>query len=282
MNKIPVYYHIPKCGGTYILYLYKHLNIQNEKKYRESLGTWTTAEICRKAEVYLNETRYIEITGIIEIQDLLELNCELESYSNIFSIKKLYKLVDENKIKITSIFIQPTGDGNMMDSRNEVDKLISRINKQPVYFTTIRDVFDRLYSEYSYLNNQISSHEPFRENLQNYKNFEDFLIRSNDYDNIITRQIAYNLPLDDDSFKIVKDFFKNFTIETMQNLQETAIDIWQQCYGWAADCTGESFFKNENKNKKEIKIQDISDQAREHFLSKTEWDRKLYAYLSQT
>jgi hypothetical protein len=169
----------------------------------------------------------------------------------------------------------------MLDSRAKIDKLIKHMGKDPSYFIIIRDIFDRLHSEYSYLTSETGKHEPYAKICRNYKNFEDFLIRY-DYDNVITRQIAYNLPLDDDSFKIVEDFFKNFTVGAMHNLQETAMDIWRKCYGWLADCSNESFFKNENKNKQETKIQDISAQAKEQFLLKTKWDRKLYAYLSQT
>ena len=246
------------------------------------MNMWQTNKICRKIDVYINKTRYIEITAITEIEDLKNLNSSPANHHNILTIDRLYYLIDKSTIKITSIFLQPTGDGNMLDSRKIVDKLVEHIGSQPVYFTIIRDIFDRLYSEYSYLNNDMSSHEPFRNSVSNYQNFEDFLIKSESYSNIITKHIAYNMSLNEDSFRLVTDFFKEFTIGTMQNIQEVATAVWTQCYGWCADCTNQSFFKNENTKKENITILDISDQAQKQFLLKTEWDRKLYAYLSQT
>lgn len=277
-DKIPVYYHIPKCGGTYILYLYQHLNKENEKKYHKQ--NWNNY-ICRKINVYLDSSRYFEATGVIELEDLLMLNSNLESYSNTFSIEQLYELINKNKIKITSVFIQPTGDGNMLDSRMQADKLISHMNKQPAYFAIIRDVFERLHSEYSYLTNNISDHEPTKESYENYNSFQDFLINSDTYDNQITRHIAYNLELNDKSFNSVKLFFDDFTIGSMNNIYKTAKSIWKSCYGWLDDCEDQSFYKNENKYKSKITMNDISDQAKEQFKTKTEWDRKLYEYLSQ-
>lgn len=277
---IPVYYHMSKCGGTYILYLYFYLNKENEKRIRKPSGNWTNNQICRKINVYFNEKRYIEITGIIEIQDLLKLNCNLESHSNNFSIKKLYELIDNQKIKITSIFIQPTGDGNMSESRKEVDKLLAYINKKPVYFTIIRDVFQRIYSEYAYLVDDMSNHEPTHEYYRLYHDFEQFLIQSNRYDNQISRQIAYNIPLDNNSFENIKRFFDDFTIGNMHNIKEIAIKIWEKCYGWAATCDDDNlFYRNKNTNKKKMLIENISTEDREQFLIKTEWDRKLYHYL---
>jgi hypothetical protein len=278
MQQIPVYYHIPKCGGTYILSLYSYLNKENERKIRKRLDTNC---ICRLIDVYLNETRYIQMTGIMEIKDLMSLNCNIESYNNIFSLDQLYQIIDEDQIKITSIFIQPTGDGNMLDSRNQVDKIISYINKQPIYFTIIRDIFQRLYSEYSYLTSSAADHEPSNNLYKSYANFEDFLIKSNNYDNIITKQVAYNMPLDNTAFKMVENFFSNFVIGTMQSLEATATNVWKQCYGWAANGENETFLKNENRNKLKINIDNISYQAKQQFLSNTQWDRKLYAYLSQ-
>ena len=275
-SKIPVYYHIPKCGGTYILYLYKYLNKENEKKYCKQ--NWNNC-VCRKINVYLNPFRYLETTAVIELDYLSKINSNLKSYSDTFSIEQLYEVIYKNKIKITSIFIQPTGDGNMIDSRTQVDKLLSHMNKQPEYFTITRDVFERLYSEYSYLTNSISDHEPTKKAYENYNDFEDFLINSNTYNNQITRHIAYNLELNDKSFDSVRLFFDNFTIGGMNNIREIAKNIWKTCHGWAADCENESFYKNENKHKSKIKEKDISLQAEEQFKIKTEWDRKLYDYL---
>lgn len=280
-KKIPIFYHIPKCGGTYILYLYKYLNKENEKKIRKPSGNWNN-QVCRKINIYLDDKRYLEATGTIEIEDLLKLNCKLESYSNTFSIKELYKLIDNKKIKITSIFIQPTGDGNMNESRKEVDKLLSYINKKPFYFTIIRDIFQRLYSEYSYLVSDISNHEPSAKFYRQYDNFEKFLIEFNGYDNQISRQITYGLPLDSKSFEQVKSFFDDFTIANMQNIKETAIKVWEKCYEYVDDCDNDNlFYRNKNVNKKKIIIDEISKDARKQFLIKTEWDRKLYDYLSQ-
>ena len=282
---IPVYYHIPKCGGVYVLSLYQHLSRLNERNIRLPLKLWTetTNRCCRVIKVYINNSRYIEMTGIIEIDDLLDLNADLESYSNIFSIKELYELVDTQKIKITSIFIQPCGDGNMIESRKQVDQLLCYINKKPIYFTTIREIFDRLYSEYSYMLDSMSDHEPDLANYRGYDNFEKFLIECEAYNNIISRHIAYDIVLDKKSFENVKVFFDHFTISTMQSIKETAIRVWQQCYGWVGDCTDDSiFYKNKNINKKKLLFDDISLKAKDKFLSQTEWDRELYAYLSQT
>ena len=88
--------------------------------------------------------------------------------------------------------------------------------------------------------------------------------------------------LDENSFSMVKEFFSNFIIGKMDNIHETAINIWEKCYGWSIDYKDNGLFdKNENTNKKKLLIEDISQEAREQFLQKTEWDRKLYAYLSQ-
>lgn len=280
--KIPVFYHIPKCGGTYILQLYSYLNKEKQRRIKAPFGGEWDNRMCRTLNVYINQDRYIDIIGNIEIIDLQMLGSDIPSYQDSVDLDKLYYLIEEQKIDITCIFIQPTGDGNVVDSKDEVDKLILYINKQPIYFTIIRDIFQRLYSEYCYLHSQlaISNKEIFAKAYDEYNNFEDFLIRS-DINNSITRQISLDSPLNKDSFENVKKFFDKFKVGNIQNIEQTAIDVWKQCYGWTAEYKNQELFKNKNKNKQEISIQDISGQAREQFLSKTEWDRKLYAYLSQ-
>lgn len=280
-SKIPVYYHIPKCGGTYILQLYSYLNRKDEKNKKKLPLKHGEDYICRLIDVYLNDSRYIQVIGIIAIDDLLKLDCKLESYQNILSIDHLYDLIDQNKIKLKSIFLQPTGDGNMLDSKHEVDRLLVYINKRPVYFTIIRDVFQRIYSEYYYLINHNAKHEPLHKLYQQYDSFENFLIHSNYYENQVTKHIVYNLPLNDTSFKKAQEFFDGFIFGDMKNLQNVATNVWIQCYGWADDCSRESFFKNENVNKKPLTLNTMSDEAIKQFLLKTKWDRKLYAYLAQ-
>jgi len=281
MNKIPVYYHIPKCGGTYISSLYEDLNVKLARKETNKFKQFNN-KICRKAIVHIQKNRFIVIYCIVQIQDLLKINCDIDSYYNNFSIEELLNLLDQNKIKITSIFIKPTGDGNLLHSRREVDKLLKYIKKEAVYFTIVRDIFDRLYSEYSYLINSMSNHETTHEYYRSYHDFEQFLIQSNGYNNQISRQIAYNIPLDNNSFENVKRFFDDFTIADMQNIKETAIKVWEKCYGWSDGCDNDNlFYRNKNTDKKNLLIENISTEAREQFLIKTKWDRKLYAYLSE-
>lgn len=281
MNKIPVYYHIPKCGGTYISSLYEDLNVKLARKETNKFKQFNN-KICRKAIVHIQKNRFIVIYCIVQIQDLLKINCDIDSYYNNFSIEELLNLLDQNKIKITSIFIKPTGDGNLLDSRWEVDKLLKYIKKEAVYFTIVRDIFDRLYSEYSYLTNKISKHEKTHNSYIQYSSFEKFLIEYTDYSNIICSHISFGNILDENSFTTIKEFFNNFIIGSMDSIHETAIKVWEKCYGWSARYDNDSLFdKNENTSKKNISIDNISPEAREQFLLKTEWDRKLYAYLSQ-
>lgn len=281
MNKIPVYYHIPKCGGTYISSLYEDLNAKLSRRERDITKRFNN-RVCRKAIVNIHKDRIIVIYCVIQMRDLLKINCDIDSYYNNFSIEELLNLLDQNKVKITSIFIKPTGDGNLLDSRREVDKLLQHIKKEPVYFTIIRDVFDRVYSEYSYLINKISIHEKTHNSYSQYSSFENFLIESEDYSNIICSHISFGNILDENSFSMVKEFFNNFIIGKMDNIYETAINIWEKCYGWSISYKDNGLFdKNENTNKKKLLIEDISQEAREQFLQKTEWDRKLYDYLSQ-
>lgn len=278
---IPVYYHIPKCGGTYILYLYQYLSKENEKKKRKPSGKWDN-KVCRNIEVFIDNNRYIEITAIIEISDLQNMDCDINSYRNSFSLSELYDLINLGKIDITSIFIQPTGDGNMLDSKRKVDELVRHINKKPVYFTVIRNVFQRLYSEYAYLTDMISDHEPSAAIYRNYNNFDKFLIEFDGYDNLITRQIAFGSELNNKTFDSVKTFFDNFTIADMKNIHSVSVNIWLKCYNFIPEIDQTLFYKHDNKKKKHITINDISVLAKEKFLQKTEWDRKLYAYLSHT
>jgi len=285
-TQIPIYYHIPKCGGTYILNLYEYLS----RQYRNHNILYDKQNFTStKLRVSLNNNKFVDIVTIVKKQDLLEFGFKSNYTSNNFedvyyevlSIKELYNFVNKYNVKITSIFIQPTGDGNMLESRNEVDKFVSCIEQKPRYFVIIRDVFDRLYSQYCYLKSEISSHENTRQSVANYNDFEDFLINAENYTNMITGHIAYNLVLDDNSFDKVKEFFSNFTIGTMESIHKTAMDIWNDCHDLPKRLSRNNFYRNANKDKKNISINDISDKAKKQFLLKTKWDRKLYAYLSQ-
>ena len=278
-TQIPIHYHIPKCGGTYIIQLYRYLSRQY--RYHNILYDNQTF-IDTKLRVSLKNNKLVDIITIVKKQDLLESGFRFkDNHYEVLSIKELYNFVNKYDVKITSIFIQPTGDGNMLESRNTVDEFLSYIEQKPAYFVIIRDVFDRLYSQYCYLKSEISSHEKSRQSVANYNDFEDFLINAENYTNMITRHIAYNLVLDDNSFDKVKEFFGNFTIGTMESIHKTAIDIWNDCHDLPKTLSRNDFYRNANKDKKNISINDISDKAKEQFLLKTKWDRKLYAYLSQ-
>ena len=109
-TQIPIYYHIPKCGGTYILNLYEYLS----RQYRNHNILYDKQNFTStKLRVSLNNNKFVDIVTIVKKQDLLEFGFKSNYTSNNFedvyyevlSIKELYNFVNKYNVKITSIFI---------------------------------------------------------------------------------------------------------------------------------------------------------------------------------
>jgi len=151
---IPVYYHIPKCGGTYVItkckeilrFHYHGISAIRVNKNNETLVRCFVRKNIRELD--------------IDIHD----DCLLKYLNNI-----LFITIEPGGIKL----------------RDKILNNISNIHE----FMIIRNLFDRTQSMYNYLTSQASKHEPTHGVIRD-KTFEEYLKNTNYEKNWISSQFS--------------------------------------------------------------------------------------------
>jgi hypothetical protein len=199
-------------------------------------------------------------------------SCDLKTFSQLYS---------GSELSIYAICVEPTGDTNLKDSFDKVCLFLKTSNIDFVPFTIFRNVFDRHYSEYMYLNSNISKHEKSH-GTHAGMTFDEY-IQSVIFPYNYMCQTVQKQP-SKKHMEYIIDFFKTFKVLDMSNITNNLFDILNDCHGNKLDYVSVFSENNINANKNiydKITIDDLSEKSQEVFLFKTSLDRKLYnAYIS--
>jgi len=283
MSKIPVYYHIPKCGGTTVLTTLNYFNFKtNRKFYIDNDLEWDN-RICQVLRVFLHEDR--RLNCVVTFKNKFNDNTVyIDRHICSCDFKTFSKLYNNGELSIYAICVEPTGDANLKQSFDTVClffKENSDIDILP--FTIFRNIFDRHYSEYMYLNSDMSKHEKSHGVFKDMT-FEQY-IESNIFPFNYICQTVQRKP-SEENIEYIINFFKQFRILDMSNIIDNLFSILNECQpnklDYSAVFSEQNITTNKNTYNK-ISLNNLSQKSQEIFLFKTSLDRKLYdAHISQT
>ena len=156
MNKLPIYYHIPKCGGTYVI------------------------TKCREILRYHNNG--ISVLFITNEKDQVLCRCFTKNIQDNRKIIYSNDCLASHMKDVLFIVIEPAG----IKLR---DNLLYNIDIIKYQFMTIRHPFDRAQSMYNYITSEASRHEPSHNTIKD-QTFEEYMQNANYEKNWISSQFS--------------------------------------------------------------------------------------------
>jgi hypothetical protein len=280
MNKIPVFLHIPKNAGTYVLgwtmtlfryygiarnwsdkvgwnYNLRRILLQHESKQIATLFVYDPYKV-RESNPAFGQHHTHEYCNIVELQDYLE---ELKN----------------KKLTLFSVIVE---DAGVQYIKENLYKNICKHDGCPLYYTIFRDPYNRALSMYHYITSPNSVHElthntikskSFSEYLNSYELEDSWLIRklTNITDSEIINEEIFNRAC------VVLDEFK---IKDIKHTDELINDVFTECYNISqniVDNNDRNVFKNSTSGDTFV-FDDLDEKTKNAFLTRTEFDRKLY------
>lgn len=263
-NKIPVFYHVPKCGGTYILNLIRGWCARQEKVDNISIKA-----ISIKKEGKIAYRLCSTLDG-----DSSDIICNLSEYM------QLKKTSD----KIFFAMVEP--DGHWTNFIQE----LSLQNYNLSHFVILREPFSRIKSLFNYLNKDESIHEithnriskDFKEFLESYQYEDSFVMRK--FVNIADRE-----PIDENHYAKALQYFNqiNMNVGCMKDivgvLNKTLYSCGMQPLNIDRIKINNPYFVQNQKtirNQTEYfdnrNLEDFPRETVDFFTERTKYDRMLY------
>ena len=281
---IPVFLHIPKNAGTYVLSITKKmLRFYAIEQGWANRPNWNFD--LRIINV-MDENNKQPITLLI--RDLYGSRFDTNSvqpypgnkHTDVLNLKDLdivLDLIKDNKIFLFCLFIQPRGVKFLKD--NFYEKIFEKINKTPCYFTIFRHPYKRALSLYNYITSDNSKHEPTHGTIK-AKTFEEY-IGSNQLNQSWLIQNLCDIRdgscITENQFKQACSILSKFKIEDISNTDKLIDSVFTECYNITRsimkDCNNIS--KNTTKNT-EIEFESLNKETRKNFSERTKFDRRLY------
>lgn len=294
---IPTFFHIPKCGGTYVSFCI----VAN---FTESLHT---AEIffhnfhnkhisnfkrCSSIEHKLiNDNKMMFWLVDEQNKQLMHLYMRAKNrdifYKNVtkwtkkkeltwlfpgINIKSFFETFNPEDFEILFMNIKPSGISYFF---NKIDELKS-LNLCFNYFTFLRDPFETEQSLYFYLTNNQSKHEL---TFQTFKSntFDEYLVSYEVSDSWLMRQIlskSDSMPLTEEDYLKVCNKLDNFVIADISNINDTLKSVMKRTRKLILPAN--DFFVNKTKNNPRYCLENYNKKIRNAFLERKKYDYKIY------
>lgn len=284
MSKIPVFYHVPKCAGTYV----SDWLVLALRHYRRTRIDWKEKHIPNKENIKL-----LQITkGKNIISKLLVCDPDylIDDSPELKMLKSPEYLINLDSLQLKKILRDCFLFAVVIESegfrlKDEILKLLSDFNLHQ--FIIFREPFEREQSIFSYLTSSYSHHEATHAAIK-HNSLEDYLLSEQLPDSWVIKNL---LNLDDTEELTEKHFKKtlkllndSFHVHTLDAVDRAIREALVSCY--AIDIEDDSFkipitvYRNQNKYKK-IKLNALSKKAQTVFKKRTRWEQKLYSHYNK-
>lgn len=259
-KNIPLFYHVPRCAGTYILQIiYELVRIymysQSSNNHRIIFNIKKDNYLC------------FRIIGFSDRIDKDHYNVSLE-YENINKLKNL---------NIFAIFVEARGFALQNQFLEKFDKFNFKS------FMPLRDPYERTRSLYYYLNSDKSNHEPTHGRFKTL-DFQNYLASDYISSNWLTVNML-NLPensiITEKEYQSMIKILDNITLYPFEDLKTVIDKIFLECWGVSSSQIHPQALKIFDKyknisNQNMISLSEIPEDIKNRFLSKMYWDYKLY------
>jgi 2-polyprenyl-3-methyl-5-hydroxy-6-metoxy-1,4-benzoquinol methylase len=250
-NNIPVFYHIPKCAGSFVRACHEIL-----------------------LDDYVNKVKNIEVVQVIDedlpiLEIVLESPLEKKTNKNIF-LNELNEFLELKKENVFAVAILSNG----IKKQNQITSLLKEnTGRNLTKYAIIRDPLDREVSFYNYIKSSFSNHEKKPIEIKS-KSLKEFLSSEEIYDSLLITGLL-SLKKED---KIGKKNYDKVCNELNQieffDIKETkkaVKKIFKKCYN-IKKISLKNIQKNESIGKK-IKLEDLDSKTEKKFKEK-----KFYEY----
>ena len=282
MNKIPVFLHIPKNAGTYVLgvtmSLFRYYGTR--KGWKNKIG-WN---LNLRRILLQKKDKQIATLFVYDPEEIRHVNLKFKSlptneYCNVVDLNDFCKEFKRNQLTLFSIIIEDHGVKYIKDGL--FDGFCTQADSTPFYYTILRDPYERALSLYSYITSSASLHEPthnkficgtFIDYINSYQLEDSWLIRK-------LSKIPDNEKITEDAFNEACSILNNFTIKDIFYTDQLLQDTFLTCYGISqnlGDQTSINANKNSNSKKTKIKFDELNEETKKIFLERTEFDKRLY------
>lgn len=285
---LPVFYHIAKNAGTYVLSWMMMLC----RKYNLHLGKnqlpgWTSNRI-RRSIVLLKEGKQLTCcihtpTDVATINNNFKKNKFSDEVTDYVDLESFIDSILNGDVEVFSITVDPTIPGASIQ-RDAVEK-IKHASKRDheLNFTVLRDPFARSVSLYHYIKGDKSKHEPTHDSIAS-ANLLEYLESSELEDSWIIRHL---LDMQDSQvieprhFTLANQYLQYFRISDISGVDELINNVFHGSYGILqsdveSDVVATHINKNKTCKKTKIKFEDLDSTIQQKFLDRTYWDRKLW------
>lgn len=284
---IPIFFHIPKCAGTFVLGCMHSLFRQYYRNRLERDEKQDNRQL-QKLKVTIPSHGMLTIFAFTpkNVYENAEITTKIDNHSSELSIFKLFSLIKTSEIEIFSIVIEPDfywGDiKNLIDLRPSFDAayaLCDIANSTYKCFGTLRPPFQRVLSAFAYLCEDKSSHEPNHKKIL-CNSLRGYILSDQLEDSWVIRSLSgksYSENLNQNDFDYVIKFLDNFNFTL--NAEDSINDVFKKSYNITLkDC--EFIIANSNKNldKQNIKLSDLDKKTQIAYMNKTKFDYKLYKH----
>lgn len=256
---LPVFFHIPRCGGSYIYgniaqYISQcELSSEGNLKYLDVF----VGEVCRYRIICASDTVFE--SNEVQLSDLQINNL------NIY-------------------FIVICSEGFRHYEEDIYSKLSKDINLYE--FMCLRHPFYRLRSMYDYLTSSVSEHEPshmppmLTSPSGKIYTFIEYLHAVKFEGSWLVRNIA-NVPIDIlliefEHFKQAREKLSNVLIWDINTLDEHIIKLFVDCYGIDVTNINVNSSRNSSIKKTDIEFSELDSNTRSVYLKKAKWEIELY------
>jgi|LakMenEpi03Aug12_release.lakeMendotaPanAssembly.Ray.scaffolds.fasta_scaffold00095_5 hypothetical protein len=287
MNKIPVFLHIPKNAGTYVLSVITSIfrfYLRDKSPINKPVQNLDLRKFhildsnnkqCMKLIVWdFNNLR----KSLNEISPDLKHN--FVDNINITDLDPVLNEIKNGNLFLFSVFIEPRGV--KLIKQGVFENIFDKINKIPIYFTIFRHPYDRVLSLYNYIKSGASKHEATHQSIR-FETFEEYISSNEIEESWLIRNLC-DLPpfrpIIENDFEVACSILKKFQIENISNTDKIIDSVFTECY----DCTrsiikeGTVLDKNATVYSENLKLElsSLSKEAMDKFLERIMFDRRLY------
>ena len=248
-NKLPVFYHVPKCAGSFVRACHE-LILEDYKK------------------------KNIEVIQVVDKQNpILEivLTSSLEKKTNTeINLKQLKKTLDLKKENIFAITILPHG----IKIQKQIIKLLDRvIGRDLARYSILRDPLEREVSFYNYIKSSFANHEKNATEIKS-TSLNEFLSSSEVSDSFLIKSflnIGEEKKIDAESYEKACKEFDEIEFFDISQTKKAVKKMFKKCYS-IQKISLKNIQKNESLGDK-FKLEDLENKTKSKFKEK-----KFYEY----
>lgn len=275
-KKIPVYLHIPKNAGTYLIHVFTNYFIRlvgdSSKMHMQRLTVFGDN---------FNLTLFVKFNSDYwKTDENIEKHHFIAPRARKCGFPTLKTYIENKQLNVLAIVVEPE-DGELRPSFSKVCQVLNLCESKGFYFSIFREVFSRQQSLYHYITGEESSHEPSHESikevsfldyLSSYSLEDSWLIRS-------TTGMKDSWSIDNFWFDQCFNFLDslNFLIKDIKNTDDIINEVLFSCFKEGLSSLDiNTNMRNSTKIKNKITIDDLDKETKQQFLDRTYWDRKLW------